>query len=110
MKEQGGAILEVNAGPGLLMHLKPTSGAPPRGHGHRDHLFPRTEGGHRAGRAFRWWALAGAGQRPSSPAWWAGCCSCPGKLTGVASSEACSWPTAKHKPPTPPTGPARTVC
>jgi len=29
---QGGAIVEVNAGPGLLMHLKP---APPRGQGHR---------------------------------------------------------------------------
>ena len=26
LKEQGGAIVEVNAGPGLLMHLKPVSG------------------------------------------------------------------------------------
>jgi len=28
MREQGGAILEVNAMPGLMMHLKPGSGAP----------------------------------------------------------------------------------
>ena len=41
MKEQGGAILEVNAGPGLLMHLKPTSGTPrPVGMAIVDHLFP----------------------------------------------------------------------
>ena len=45
MKEQGGAILEVNAGPGLLMHLKPTSGAPrPVGMAIADHLFPREDG------------------------------------------------------------------
>jgi cyanophycin synthetase len=28
LQEQGGAIVEVNAGPGLLMHLKPASGTP----------------------------------------------------------------------------------
>lgn len=28
LNEQGGAIVEVNAGPGLLMHLKPASGEP----------------------------------------------------------------------------------
>ncbi|WP_404301705.1 cyanophycin synthetase [Alicycliphilus denitrificans] len=40
-----GAILEVNAGPGLLMHLKPTSGAPrPVGMAIADHLFPREDG------------------------------------------------------------------
>ena len=51
MKAQGGAILEVNAGPGLLMHLKPTSGQPrPVGMAIVDHLFPRTEGGADAGR------------------------------------------------------------
>ena len=45
MKEQGGAILEVNAGPGLLMHLKPTAGAPrPVGMAIADHLFPREDG------------------------------------------------------------------
>lgn len=28
LREQGGAIVEVNAGPGLLMHLKPAAGMP----------------------------------------------------------------------------------
>ncbi len=38
---QGGAIVEVNAGPGLLMHLKPAEGAPrPVGRAIVDHLFP----------------------------------------------------------------------
>ena len=50
MKGQG-AILEVNAGPGLLMHLKPTSGAPrPVGMAIVDHLFPRTDENTDAGR------------------------------------------------------------
>jgi cyanophycin synthetase len=39
---QGGAIVEVNAGPGLLMHLKPAQGAPrPVGRAICDHLFAR---------------------------------------------------------------------
>ncbi|MGV8804545.1 MAG: cyanophycin synthetase [Polaromonas sp.] len=39
---QGGAIVEVNAGPGLLMHLKPAQGAPrPVGRAICDHLFPQ---------------------------------------------------------------------
>jgi cyanophycin synthetase len=43
---QGGAIVEVNAGPGLLMHLKPAVGAPrPVGRAIVDHLFPETEAG-----------------------------------------------------------------
>ncbi|AJP47470.1 cyanophycin synthetase [Rugosibacter aromaticivorans] len=38
---QGGAIVEVNAGPGLLMHLKPASGQPrPVGPAIVDYLFP----------------------------------------------------------------------
>jgi cyanophycin synthetase len=46
-----GAILEVNAGPGLLMHLKPTNGAPrPVGMAIADHLFPRSEEDRDAGR------------------------------------------------------------
>jgi cyanophycin synthetase len=37
---QGGAIVEVNAGPGLLMHLKPALGLPrPVGRAIVDHLF-----------------------------------------------------------------------
>ncbi|SFB69531.1 cyanophycin synthetase [Polaromonas sp. OV174] len=40
---QGGAIVEVNAGPGLLMHLKPAQGAPrPVGRDICEHLFPDT--------------------------------------------------------------------
>ncbi len=40
---QGGAIVEVNAGPGLLMHLKPAQGSPrPVGRAICDHLFPDT--------------------------------------------------------------------
>ncbi|CAN5372530.1 cyanophycin synthetase [soil metagenome] len=42
LHEQGGAIVEVNAGPGLLMHLKPAQGAPrPVGRAICDHLFAR---------------------------------------------------------------------
>ncbi|MBO4119897.1 cyanophycin synthetase [Cupriavidus gilardii] len=41
LAEQGGAIVEVNAGPGLLMHLKPAAGKPrPVGRAIVDHLFP----------------------------------------------------------------------
>jgi cyanophycin synthetase len=42
----GGAIIEVNAGPGLLMHLKPASGAPaPVGHAIIAHLFSADQHG-----------------------------------------------------------------
>jgi len=41
MAEQNAAIVEVNAGPGLLMHLKPASGKPqPVGKEIVNHLFP----------------------------------------------------------------------
>lgn len=41
MEEQGGVIVEVNAGPGLLMHLKPRTGKPrPVGEAIVNHLFP----------------------------------------------------------------------
>ena len=43
LQSQGGAVVEVNAGPGLLMHLKPAVGAPrPVGRAICDHLFPET--------------------------------------------------------------------
>ena len=81
-----GAILEVNAGPGLLMHLKPTSGAPrPVGMAIADHLFPR-EDGPGAGRI----PLVGiVGTRHNAfiarlVGW---LLQLSGKLTGVASSE-----------------------
>ena len=48
---QGGAIVEVNAGPGLLMHLKPAVGAPrPVGQAIAEHLFPSEDDSGLAGR------------------------------------------------------------
>ncbi|KAF1049010.1 cyanophycin synthetase [Xylophilus sp.] len=48
---QGAAVVEVNAGPGLLMHLKPAVGAPrPVGQAIAAHLFPEDEGGAAPGR------------------------------------------------------------
>ena len=45
LHEQGGAVVEVNAGPGLLMHLKPAEGSPrPVGRAICDHLFPEPAG------------------------------------------------------------------
>ncbi len=46
LAEQAGAIVEVNAGPGLLMHLKPAVGTPrPVGRAIIDDLFPEPEDG-----------------------------------------------------------------
>ena len=46
LQETGGAIVEVNAGPGLLMHLKPATGSPqPVGQAIVDHLFAEDETG-----------------------------------------------------------------
>jgi cyanophycin synthetase len=46
LQEQGGAIVEVNAGPGLLMHLKPEHGKPrPVGQAIADHLFKANDNG-----------------------------------------------------------------
>ena len=46
LAEQGGAIVEVNAGPGLLMHLKPGIGKPRAvGRAIVEHLFPNDSSG-----------------------------------------------------------------
>ena len=46
LADQQGAIVEVNAGPGLLMHLKPAEGKPrPVGAAIVRHLFPAGENG-----------------------------------------------------------------
>lgn len=51
LHEQGGAIVEVNAGPGLLVHLKPAVGTPrPVGRAIVDALFPEGSGGPHTGR------------------------------------------------------------
>ncbi|MCA0177065.1 MAG: cyanophycin synthetase [Proteobacteria bacterium] len=48
---QGGAVVEVNAGPGLLMHLKPAEGQPrPVGQAIVEHLFPSDEAATAVGR------------------------------------------------------------
>lgn len=44
LEAQGGAIVEVNAGPGLLMHLRPAAGTPRHpGRAIVDHLFPKED-------------------------------------------------------------------
>ena len=46
LAETRGAIVEVNAGPSLLMHLKPAAGKPrPAGQAIVDHLFPSSHSG-----------------------------------------------------------------
>jgi cyanophycin synthetase len=46
LEELRGAVVEVNAGPGLLMHLKPAEGQPrPVGKAIVEHLFPNTDDG-----------------------------------------------------------------
>lgn len=46
LERQGGAIIEVNASPGLVMHLKPLVGKPrPVGEAIVDHLFRENESG-----------------------------------------------------------------
>lgn len=46
LAEQRGAIVEVNAGPGLLMHLKPSAGTPqPVGAAIVNNLFPEGDSG-----------------------------------------------------------------
>jgi cyanophycin synthetase len=46
LEDQGGAIVEVNAGPGLLMHLRPASGQPrPVGEAIVGRVFPEGETG-----------------------------------------------------------------
>lgn len=46
LKQQSGAIVEVNAGPGLLMHIRPAEGQPrPVGRAIVDHMFAAEESG-----------------------------------------------------------------
>jgi cyanophycin synthetase len=46
LADQGGAVVEVNAGPGLLMHIRPAEGkARPVGAAIIEHLFPLGESG-----------------------------------------------------------------
>jgi cyanophycin synthetase len=46
LESQGGVVVEVNAGPGLLMHLRPSEGSPrPVGEAIVESLFPREQNG-----------------------------------------------------------------
>ncbi|HVT30876.1 MAG TPA: cyanophycin synthetase [Lacipirellulaceae bacterium] len=46
LREQGGAVIEVNAGPGLRMHLSPSKGTPqPVGRAIVDLMFPESQNG-----------------------------------------------------------------
>ena len=46
LREQGGAVIEVNAGPGLRMHLRPSHGSPrPVGQAIVDMMFPEMQTG-----------------------------------------------------------------
>ena len=91
LAEQGGAILEVNAGPGLLMHLKPSQGvAQPVGEAIVQHLFPQpSDKPDPEGMAARIPVVGIAGQRPN--AWTARLVGwllqLAGKRTGVACSQ-----------------------
>ena len=89
LEAQGGAILEVNGGPGLLMHLKPSVGvARPVGQAIVEHLFP-SEDGDSEGLAARIPGVGIAGTRHNAfiarlVGW---LLQLSGKRTGVASSE-----------------------
>ena len=89
LEAQGGAILEVNGGPGLLMHLKPSVGvARPVGQAIVEHLFP-SEDGDSEGLAARIPVVGIAGTRHNAfiarlVGW---LLQLSGKRTGVASSE-----------------------
>lgn len=89
LQTQGGAILEVNGGPGLLMHLKPSVGvARPVGQAIVEHLFPTTDGD-TDGHASRIPVVGIAGTRHNAfiarlVGW---LLQLSGKRTGVASSE-----------------------
>lgn len=89
LEAQGGAILEVNGGPGLLMHLKPSVGVVrPVGQAIVEHLFP-SEDGDSEGLAARIPVVGIAGTRHNAfiarlVGW---LLQLSGKRTGVASSE-----------------------
>lgn len=89
LQAQGGAILEVNGGPGLLMHLKPSVGvARPVGQAIVEHLFPTTDGDS-DGQTSRIPVVGIAGTRHNAfiarlVGW---LLQLSGKRTGVASSE-----------------------
>jgi cyanophycin synthetase len=80
---QRGAIVEVNAGPGLLMHLKPAEGRPrPVGQAIVDHLFPAGESGR-----IPIVGITGTKGKTTVARLLAGLIQLSGRLTGLACSE-----------------------
>ena len=91
LQEQGGAVVEVNAGPGLLMHLKPATGQPRAvGDVIVSHLFPEDESG-------RIPIVGVTGTQGTShiARLGAGCCSCRGLRWGWPAARVCLWARAK---------------
>jgi cyanophycin synthetase len=108
LADQGGAIVEVNAGPGLLMHLKPAEGSPrPVGQAIVDHLFPKPRP--RRPRPHPVVGVAGTRATPSSPAWWPGCC-LSGRQTGLACRDGLFLDRRRVRRSTAPTGRPATAC
>jgi cyanophycin synthetase len=105
LDEQRGAIVEVNAGPGLLMHLKPANGQPrPVGRAIVDELVSqwrrRSHPGRRRHRQLRQDHRRPPDRRLLTPR---------GRHTGLACSAACSSIAAASMPATARTGAANRI-
>jgi cyanophycin synthetase len=80
---QGGAIVEINAGPGLLMHLKPAIGTPrPVGQAIVNHLIPDEQSGR-----IPVVGLLGKGDTAQAARLCAWLLQLSGRYTGLSSSE-----------------------
>jgi cyanophycin synthetase len=100
------AIVEVNAGPGLLMHIKPAVGQPrPVGEAIVDHLFAKDEDS-------RIPVVGVTGSRGKTPVarLIAHLCGCPASTPAWPAARACSSTAARWKPPRAPTGTPPSGC
>ncbi|MDD4930332.1 MAG: cyanophycin synthetase [Gallionella sp.] len=87
LAEQGGAIVEINAGPGLLMHIKPAFGKPrPVGRAIVDSLFSQDDDGR-----IPVIGICGTDGRPEVARIAARLLKLAGFYTGVASSDGLSF-------------------
>jgi cyanophycin synthetase len=103
---QGGAIVEVNAGPSLLMHIKPGVGKPrPVGQAIVDNLFATNQSGR-----IPLVGVTGTHGKTPLPSWSPTCFTCPAH-TGLACSDGLFQAAARYRRPMPPTGrPAAACC
>ncbi len=102
LAEQRGAIVEVNAGPGLLMHIKPAEGTPrPVGRAIVNHLFPESDDDQ--GR-IPVVGVTGTNGKTVVARWWRACCSCRASIPAWPAATGCSWTAARSKAATAPTG------